>query len=105
MGRDEREPVLPSRTGRRGNSCYKSTERQNGYEGEKGSTGTTVVEQYRKLEMPTANETSDAEFGKETNTWAGANVDASEREDSGSEGSQRGFTREEVKKCVAKLKS
>ena len=34
-----------------------------------------------------------------------ANVDAPEREDSsGSEGLQRGFTREEVKKCVAKLK-
>ena len=32
-----------------------------------------------------------------------ANVDASEREDSGSGGLQRDFTRE-VKKCIAKLK-
>ena len=32
-----------------------------------------------------------------------ANVDASEREDSSSEGLQRELTREEVKKCVAKL--
>ena len=35
-----------------------------------------------------------------------ANVDAPEREDSsGSEGLQRGFTREEVKKCLAKLEN
>ena len=34
-----------------------------------------------------------------------ANVDASEREDSGSEGLQREFTREEVLKCVAKLEN
>ena len=34
-----------------------------------------------------------------------ANVDASEREDSSSEGLQRELTREEVKKCVAKLES
>ena len=34
-----------------------------------------------------------------------ANVDASEKEDSGSEGLQREFTREEIKKCVAELKN
>ena len=40
-----------------------------------------------------------------TNAWAEANVDASEREDSGSEGLQGEFTREEVNKCVAKLEN
>ena len=59
-----------------------------------------LVEHYRKLGAPTANETSDAEFEKEINAWAEANVDASGREDSGSEGLQREFTREEVNKCV-----
>ena len=34
-----------------------------------------------------------------------AEVDASEKEDSGSEGLQREFTKEEIKKCVAKLKN
>ena len=34
-----------------------------------------------------------------------ANVDASGKEDNGSKGSQREFTREELKKCVAKLKN
>ena len=62
-----------------------------------------LVEHYRKLGTPTTNENFDAEFEKELNAWAEANVDASEREDSGSEGLQREFTREEVKKCVAKL--
>ena len=64
-----------------------------------------LVEHYRKLGTPTSNKTFDAEFEKEINAWVEANVDASEREDSGSEGLQREFTREEVKKCVAKLKN
>ena len=34
-----------------------------------------------------------------------ANVDASEKEDSGSEELQREFTREEIKQCVAKLEN
>ena len=50
-------------------------------------------------------ETFDAESEKEMNAWAEANVDASEREDSGSGGLRREFTREEVNKCVAKLKN
>ena len=60
------------------------------------------VEYCRKLGTPTANETFDAEFEKEINAGAEANVNASERKDSGTEGLQREFTREEVKKCVAK---
>ena len=62
-----------------------------------------IVEHYRQLGTPKADETFDAEFEKEISAWAEANVDASEREDSGSEGLQREFTREEVKRCVAKL--
>ena len=50
-------------------------------------------------------ETFDAESEKEMNAWAEANVDASEREDSGSEGLQGEFTWEEVKKGVAKLEN
>ena len=64
-----------------------------------------LVEHYRKLRTPTANETFGADFEKEINAWAEANVHASGREDSGSGGIQREFTREEVKKCVAKLKN
>ena len=48
-----------------------------------------LVEHYRKLGTPTTNETFDAEFEKEIDAWVEANVDASEREDSGSEGLQR----------------
>ena len=62
-----------------------------------------LVEYYRKLGTPTTNETFDAEFEKEIDAWVEANVDASEKEASGSEGLQREFTREETKKCVAKL--
>ena len=64
-----------------------------------------LEEHYRKLGTPTANETFDAAFEKEINTWAEANVVASEREDRGSDGFQREFTREEVKKGVAKNKN
>ena len=65
-----------------------------------------LVEHYRKLGTPKTNETFDAEFEKEIDARVETNVDASEREDSsGSEGSQRGFIREEVKKSVAKLKN
>ena len=62
-----------------------------------------LVEHYRKLGTPKANETFDAEFEMETNAWAEANVGASEREDRGSDGLQREFTREGVNKCVARL--
>ena len=54
------------------------------------------VELCRKLGTSTANETFDAEFEKETNAWAEAIVDASEREDSGPEWLHRESTREEV---------
>ena len=37
--------------------------------------------------------------------WVEANIDASEKEDSGSEGLQREFRMEEIKKCVATLKN
>ena len=63
------------------------------------------MEHYRKLGTPTANETFDAEFVEEINAWAEANVDASDREDNGSEGLQRELIREEVNKCVARLKN
>ena len=43
----------------------------------------------------------DAEFEKEINARARANVDASERQDSGSEGLQREFTRGEVSKVYS----
>ena len=48
-----------------------------------------LVERYGKLGTPTANKTFDVEFEKEINAWAEANVDASEREDSDSEGLRR----------------
>ena len=64
-----------------------------------------LVQHYRRLGTPTANETFDAEFEKEINTWAEANVGAAEREDRGSDGLQREFTREEVMECVAKSKN
>ena len=64
-----------------------------------------LVKHYRKLGSPTANKTFDAEFEKEVNTWAEANVGASEREDRGSGGLEREFTKEEIKKRVAKLKN
>ena len=57
-----------------------------------------LVEHYRKLGTPTANETFDTEFEKETNAWAEANVGASESQDRGSDGLQREFTREAVNK-------
>ena len=49
--------------------------------------------------MPTPNEMFDAEFQKEINAWAEANVGAPEKEDRGSDGPQREFTGEEVKMC------
>ena len=45
----------------------------------------------------------DAEFEKEINAWAEANVGASKREDRDSNGLQGELTREEVKKYVATL--
>ena len=44
-----------------------------------------LVEHYRKLGTPTDNEAFDAEFQKEINAWAEANVGASERENRGTE--------------------
>ena len=64
-----------------------------------------LVEHYRKLETPTTNKTFDAEFEEEIDAWAEANVDASKREGSCSEGLQREFTKEEVQTCVAKLEN
>ena len=64
-----------------------------------------IVEQYRKLGTPTTSETFDTEFEKEIDAWVEANVDASEKEDCGSEELQREFTREEIKQCVAKLEN
>ena len=52
----------------------------------------TLVERYRNLGTPTTNETFDAEFEKDIDAWMEANVDASEREDSSSEGLQTEFT-------------
>ena len=63
------------------------------------------VEHYREVGTPTDNKTFDAELDKEINSWAEANVGASEREDRGSDGLQREFTRQEANKCVAKLKN
>ena len=51
-----------------------------------------LLEHYRKLGTPTTNESFDEQFGKETNAWAGANVDAPGRQDSDSEELQRYFT-------------
>ena len=48
-----------------------------------------LVEHHRKLGTPTTNEMFDAEFEKEIDAWVEANVDASEKEDSGSKGLQR----------------
>ena len=45
-----------------------------------------LVKYYPKLETPTTNKTSDAEFENEIDAWVEANVDASEKEDSNSEG-------------------
>ena len=59
------------------------------------------VEHSGKLGTPTINKTVDAEFEKKISAWAETNVDGPEREDSGSEGLQREFRREE-QKCVAK---
>ena len=39
-----------------------------------------LVEHYRKLGTPAANETLDAEFEKEINAWAEENVDVLEKE-------------------------
>ena len=61
-----------------------------------------LVEHYHTLETATANGNVSTEFDKEINAWVEANADASETEDSGSEGLQREFTREEATKCVAK---
>ena len=55
-----------------------------------------LVEHYRKVGTPTTNKTFHAEFEKEINTCAEANLDASEKEDSGSEGLQREVTTEEI---------
>ena len=63
-----------------------------------------LVEHYRELGTPTANQTFDEEL-KKINAWADANVGSSERENRHSDGLQREFTREEVKTYVAKLET
>ena len=65
MGRDKRGTGRTSRPGRHGNSYIKSTERQK-VSSSKGKRE-VLVEHYRTLRMPTANETFDAEFEKEIN--------------------------------------
>ena len=62
-----------------------------------------LVVRYWKLGTPTTNKAFDAEFEK-INAWAEANVDASEREDSCSDGS-RELTGKEVNRCVDKRKN
>ena len=47
----------------------------------------------------------DMEFEKEINKWANVNVEGSEREDGGSNELQGKFTSDEVRECVAKLKT
>ena len=61
-----------------------------------------LEEHYRKLGTPTTNKTFDAKFEKEINAWAEANVDDQKGKTVVQKGC-RGFTREEVKKCLAKL--
>ena len=58
-----------------------------------------LVEHYRKLGTPTANETFDAEFEKETNAWAEANVGESKRENRGLGGLQREYKRRSTEVC------
>ena len=73
----------------------------------KGKKREVLVEHYRKQGTPTANETFNAEFEKEMNAWAEANVGASEREDRGSGGLQRVPKRRSVytSKYIAKLEN
>ena len=62
-----------------------------------------IVERYRKLGTPTADEkTFDAELGEEMNAWAKANVGAPEREERGSDGLQREFHRRRSKEVCSK---
>ena len=58
-----------------------------------------LVEHYRKLGTPAANETFDAEFEKEISAWAEANVGASERAHRGSDGLQRVHKRSSKEVC------
>ena len=67
--------------------------------------GEVLVEHYRKLGTPTADETFDADFEMGINAWAEANLTCTRK------GRhwfrrvvQREFTREEVKKCVLILR-
>ena len=73
MGRDTWD--TPGQTSRRDSREYL----QNGkmVRNSKGERQ-VLVEHYRKLGTPTANKTFDAQFGKEINAWAEANVDESE---------------------------
>ena len=70
----------------RAHSCKKVSSSKRG--------STSIIEHYRKLGTPSANETFGEAFEKEINAWEEVNVDASEREDGGSEGIQGEFTRE-----------
>ena len=61
-----------------------------------------LVEHYRKLATPTANETFDAEESEEEIiAWAEANVGASEREDRSSGGLRREFARRRSKEVCS----
>ena len=102
---------IPGKQAREADSEITTLRAQNGKMGinssSKGKREVLVLQQsitVRK-ERPQPNETSDAENEKKINAWAEANVDASEREDSGSEGLQRDFTREEANMCVAEPKN
>ena len=104
MGRDKRD-MIASKQARETGTGIVTLRAQNGKMLSSSKGKREVLEHYRKLEKPTTNETFDAEFEKEIDAWVEANVDASEREDSGSEGLQREFTREEIKKCAANVKN
>ena len=67
MGRDKRDPGRTSRRGSRGNSYSSTLSAQNGKmvgrpKGKRDAL--LIVEHFRKVGAPTANETSDEEFEK-----------------------------------------
>ena len=81
MGRDKRDTGSTSRRGRHCNS-EQNSKMVGSLEGKRE----TLVEHYHKLGTPAANERFDAEFEEEISAWAQANIGASEKEDSGSDG-------------------
>ena len=99
MGRDKRDTEPTSDAADTGIATLRA---QNG-KMDSSSKGKreVLVENCRKL-TPTATETFEAQFEKEINGWAEANVGASKRKARGLDGLQSEFTIE-VNKCVAKL--